>query len=96
MGPVGVQLGGLIAGVITAGLAIAAQKVVTSFAGYFMIMRSRTFKVGDRIKMGGAHGDVIALGCLQTHILEMISPRKCTSRKALECGCGLGSSVAAF
>jgi small-conductance mechanosensitive channel len=65
---------GTIVGLATAGLAIAAQKAVTAFAGYLVIMRGKTFTVGDRIKMGGVRGDVIALGFLQTRILEMGQP----------------------
>ena len=38
------------------------------------IIRGNTFTVGDRIKMGGVQGDVIALGFLQTRILEMGQP----------------------
>jgi small-conductance mechanosensitive channel len=63
-----------VAGFAAAGLAIAAQRAVTAFAGYLVIMRGRTFTVGDRIKMGGVRGDVIALGFLQTRILEMGQP----------------------
>jgi small-conductance mechanosensitive channel len=65
---------GTAAGFVTAGLAIAAQRAVTAFAGYLVIMRGKTFTVGDRIKMGGVRGDVIALGFLQTRILEMGQP----------------------
>lgn len=65
---------GTVIGLATAGLAIAAQKAVTAFAGYLVIMRGRTFTVGDRIKMGGVRGDVIQLGFLQTRILEMGQP----------------------
>jgi small-conductance mechanosensitive channel len=65
---------GTVAGFATAGLAIAAQRAVTAFAGYLVIMRGKTFTVGDRIKMGGVRGDVIALGFLQTRILEMGQP----------------------
>ena len=61
-------------GLITAGLAFALQKVVTSIAGYFVILRGRTFNVGDRITMGGVRGDVIALGFIQTTIMEMGQP----------------------
>lgn len=61
-------------GLMTAGLAFALQKVVTSFAGYLVIMRGDTFSVGDRITMGGIRGDVIALGFLQTTIMEMGQP----------------------
>ncbi|HEX4997078.1 MAG TPA: mechanosensitive ion channel domain-containing protein [Terriglobia bacterium] len=61
-------------GLITAGLAFALQKVVTALAGYFVILRGRTFNVGDRISMGGVRGDVIALGLMQTTIMEMGQP----------------------
>ncbi len=61
-------------GLITAGLAFALQKVVTALAGYFVILRGKTFNVGDRIAMGGVRGDVIALGFTQTTIMEMGQP----------------------
>jgi small-conductance mechanosensitive channel len=59
---------------IAAGLAFALQKVVTAVAGYFVILRGKTFNVGDRITMGGVRGDVIALGFIQTRIMEMGQP----------------------
>ncbi len=61
-------------GLVTAGLAFALQNVVTSFAGYFVILRGNNFSVGDRITMGGVRGDVIALGFIQTTIMEMGQP----------------------
>jgi small-conductance mechanosensitive channel len=61
-------------GLVSAGLAFALQKVVTSFAGYLVILRGKTFNVGDRIAMGGVRGDVIALGFMQTTIMEMGQP----------------------
>ena len=39
-----------------------------------MILRGKTFNVGDRITMGGVRGDVIALGFIQTTIMEMGQP----------------------
>jgi small-conductance mechanosensitive channel len=62
------------AGLVGAGLAFAMQKVVTSFAGYFVILRGKTFNVGDRIKMGGVRGDVISLNFIQTVVMEMGEP----------------------
>ena len=59
---------------VTAGLAFALQKVVTAFAGYLLILRGKTFSVGDRITMGGVRGDVVALNFLQTVIMEMGQP----------------------
>lgn len=61
-------------GLFAAGLAFAMQKVVTSFAGYFVILRGKTFNVGDRISMGDVRGDVIALNFIQTVIMEMGEP----------------------
>jgi small-conductance mechanosensitive channel len=62
------------AGLIGAGLAFAMQKVVTSFAGYFVILRGKTFNIGDRITMGGVRGDVVSLNFIQTVIMEMGEP----------------------
>lgn len=61
-------------GLLTAALAIALQRVITAIAGYFVILRGKTFSVGDRIVMGGVRGDVIALRLTQTVIMEMGQP----------------------
>jgi small-conductance mechanosensitive channel len=61
-------------GLVTAGVAFALQRVITSVAGYFVILRGKTFNVGDRIVMGGVRGDVIALSFMQTKIMEMGEP----------------------
>ena len=61
-------------GLVSAGLAFALQQVVTSIAGYFVILRGNTFTVGDRISMGGVRGDVMRLGFIQTTIMEMGQP----------------------
>ncbi len=62
--------GGAI-GLITAGVAIALQRVITSFAAYLILLRGKVFNVGDRITMGGVRGDVIALDFMQTTVLEI-------------------------
>ncbi len=61
-------------GLVTAGLAFALQRVITSLAAYLVILRGKTFNVGDRIVMGGVRGDVIELGFIQTTIMEMGQP----------------------
>jgi small-conductance mechanosensitive channel len=61
-------------GLFSAGLAFALQRVVTSVAAYFVLLRGKTFNVGERIKMGGVRGDVISLGFIQTTIMEMGEP----------------------
>ena len=62
------------AGLITAGVAVALQRVVTSFAAYLIILRGRVYTVGDRITMGGVRGDVVAVGFMQTTVMEMGEP----------------------
>ncbi len=61
-------------GLFSAGLAFALQKVVTAIAGYFVILRSDAFNIGDRIVMGGVRGDVVGLGFVHTTIMEMGQP----------------------
>jgi small-conductance mechanosensitive channel len=62
---------GSIFGLITAGLAVASQKAVTSFAAYFVILRGKTFTVGDVIVVGQVRGKVNSVGFFQTVVLEI-------------------------
>jgi small-conductance mechanosensitive channel len=72
-----------VLGLIGAGIAFALQRVITAVAGYFVILRGKTFNVGDRILMGGVRGDVIGLSFMQTRIMEMgQSPREETDQKS--------------
>ena len=64
------RLAGVL-GIIGAGIAFALQRAITAVAGYFVILRGKTFNVGDRIVMGGVRGDVIDLSFMQTQIMEM-------------------------
>lgn len=61
-------------GLVTAGVAFALQKPISALAGYLVILRGKTFGVGDRITMGGVRGDVVALRFTQTTIMEMGEP----------------------
>jgi small-conductance mechanosensitive channel len=63
-----------VAGLLSAGLAVALQRVVTAVAAYFVILRGKVFHIGDRIAMSGVRGDVIALGFVRTTIMEMGQP----------------------
>jgi small-conductance mechanosensitive channel len=58
-------------GLLAAGVAVSLQRVIASFAGYLIILRGNVFTVGDRITLGGVRGDVVALGFMQTTVLEM-------------------------
>lgn len=50
--------------VVALGFAVALQKYVSSFAGFFVLRASRLFDVGDRIRIGTIKGDVRHLGLL--------------------------------
>lgn len=69
-------------GLVAAGLSFALQKVITALAGYFVILRGKTFSVGDRIAMGGVRGDVIGLDFLKTTIMEIGQPPSYTNADA--------------
>ena len=72
-----------VLGWVGAGIAFALQRVITAVAGYFVILRGKTFNVGDRILMGGVRGDVVGLSFMQTRIMEMgQSPREETDKKS--------------
>jgi small-conductance mechanosensitive channel len=58
-------------GLVTAGVAVALQRVITAMGGYLLILRGSVFNIGDRIVIGGVRGDVVALGFLQTTVMEM-------------------------
>jgi small-conductance mechanosensitive channel len=60
-----------VLGLVTAGVAVAMQRVITSIAGYFLILRGKVFNVGDRIVIGGVRGDVVDLSFIQTTVMEM-------------------------
>ena len=57
-------------GVIGAGVAVALQDVLASFAGAFSIGFSKLYAVGDRVQIGNTQGDVIDIGLLRTTLME--------------------------
>jgi small-conductance mechanosensitive channel len=63
-----------VGGLIGAGIAFALQKFIIAIAGYVVILRGKTFSIGDRVIIGGVRGEVIALDFFQTTVLEMGQP----------------------
>jgi len=61
-------------GLVSAGVAVALQKVWTAFAGYLVLLSGRVYTVGDRVSIASVRGDVVALGFLYTRIMEMGEP----------------------
>lgn len=58
-------------GLATAGLAFAMQEAIGAIAGWFNITFGSIFQVGDRVQMGGVHGDVIDISLLKTRLMEI-------------------------
>lgn len=63
-----------VGGLLGAGIAFALQKFIIAIAGYIVLLRGKTFSLGDRIIIAGVRGEVIALDFFQTTVLEMGQP----------------------
>jgi small-conductance mechanosensitive channel len=70
------------AGLLTAGLAVAMQSVLVSLVGYFILIGKYGLRVGDRVQVGNVTGEVIDLGLIRMHLLELTAqePREPTGR----------------
>ncbi len=67
------ELGSVVtfAGLITAGLAVAMQSILVSIVGYFFLIGRYGIRVGDRVQFGDVVGEVIELGLVRLHLLEL-------------------------
>ncbi len=59
------------AGFLTAGIAVALQTVILSVAAYFFLIGRYGVRVGDRITVGGVTGNVLDIGLVRMHLLEL-------------------------
>jgi len=59
------------AGLITAGIAVALQNVIMAVAGYFFLIGRYGVRVGDRVQISGVTGDVIDIGLVRLHLMEV-------------------------
>ena len=59
------------AGFITAGLAVALQNVILSVAAYFFLIGRYGVRIGDRIQVSGVTGDVMDIGLVRLHVMEL-------------------------
>jgi small-conductance mechanosensitive channel len=67
----GIQSLATFLGLVTAGLAIALQDLVKSFAGWIFVVWRRPFGVGDRIQIGEHAGDVIDIRIFKFTLMEI-------------------------
>jgi len=67
------RLGSIVtfAGLLTAGVAVALQNVILSIVGYFFLIGKFGIKVGDRVQIGGVTGEVIDIGLVRLHLMEL-------------------------
>ncbi len=67
------KLGSIVtfAGLITAGVVVALQNVILSFVGYFLLIGKFGIRVGDRVQIGGVSGEVIDIGLVRLHLMEL-------------------------
>lgn len=59
------------AGFITAGIAVSLQAVLLSVAAYFFLIGRWGVRVGDRISISGVTGDVMDIGLVRMHVVEL-------------------------
>ncbi|PYX82098.1 MAG: hypothetical protein DMG70_16455 [Acidobacteria bacterium] len=69
------QLGSVatFAGLLTAGVAVALQNVILSIAGYFFLIGRFGVRVGDRVQIAGVTGEVVEIGLVRLHLMELSS-----------------------
>ena len=62
------------AGLITAGIAVALQNVILAIAGYFFLVGKYGVRVGDRVQISGVTGNVVDIGLIRLHLMEIAGP----------------------
>jgi small-conductance mechanosensitive channel len=67
------QIGSMatFAGLITAGVAVSLQNVIQSIVGYFLLIGKYGIRAGDHVMIGGVSGEVIDVGLVRIHLMEM-------------------------
>lgn len=59
------------AGLLTAGVVVSLQNVILSVAGYFFLIGKYGIRVGDRVQIAGVTGEVVDIGLVRLHLLEL-------------------------
>ncbi|MGB7624845.1 MAG: mechanosensitive ion channel family protein, partial [Terriglobia bacterium] len=54
-----------------AGVAVALQNVILSVVGYFFLIGKYGIRVGDRVQIAGVTGEVIDIGLVRIHLMEL-------------------------
>jgi len=59
------------AGLLTAGVALALQNVIVAIVGYFFLIGKFGIRIGDRVQAAGTTGEVIDVGLVRFHLIEL-------------------------
>ncbi len=62
---------GTFAGLLTAGIALSLQNVILAVVGYFLLIGRYGVHAGDRVQVAGVTGDVVDIGLLRLHVMEV-------------------------
>jgi small-conductance mechanosensitive channel len=62
---------GAILGLGTLGVAYALQDIISSVAGWFVAVGGGGYGMGDRIRIGDLHGDVVDISLIRTWLMEV-------------------------
>jgi small-conductance mechanosensitive channel len=68
------------AGLLSAGIAVAMQSVLVSIVGYFFLIGKYGLRVGDHVQIGSVSGEVIDLGLVRLHLMELGPQHGATGR----------------
>lgn len=68
------------AGLLTAGVALALQNVIVAIVGYFFLIGKYGIKIGDRVQVAGTTGEVVDVGLVRFHLMELDSAGTPTGR----------------
>jgi small-conductance mechanosensitive channel len=68
------------AGLLSAGIAVAMQSVLVSIVGYFFLIGKYGLRVGDHVQIGAVSGEVIDLGLVRLHLMELNAQQVPTGR----------------
>jgi small-conductance mechanosensitive channel len=53
---------------------VALQNVITSIVGYFFLIGKYGLRVGDRVQIAGVTGEVVDIGLVRIHLIELGGP----------------------
>ncbi|MFH1650271.1 MAG: mechanosensitive ion channel domain-containing protein [Candidatus Woesearchaeota archaeon] len=68
-------------GLIGFGITFALQKPIMNFVGWMTILTSKTYSIGDRVKIGEVRGDVVDIQVMSTVMMSLLESSDLRSDK---------------